>query len=97
MRPSTTTVNPAAEPVSLLSGRKHALFALFALCRLSNYFGGMISTLLPAYLPEAVLPDTVFDPVGRLEDAALGEVGSYVGALYLICLHPRPSTLARHL
>ena len=79
MPASTTTLNPAAESVSLLSGRKHALFVLFALCWFSNYFGGMISTLLSAYLPDAV-----FDLVGHLDAAALSEIGSYVGALYLI-------------
>ncbi len=75
----TTTLNPAAESLSLLSRGKHAPFVLFALCWLGNYFGGMISTLLSAYLPDAV-----FDLVGHLDDAALSEIGSYVGALYLI-------------
>lgn len=52
---------------------------MFILCWMGNYFGGMISTLLAAYLP-----DTVFDLIGGVDAAALSEIGSYVGALYLV-------------
>ena len=79
MPASTTTLTSADRPTSFLTGGRHARFGLFALCWLSNYFGGMISTLLSAYLPDAAS-----DLVGRLDEAALSEIGSYVGALYLI-------------
>lgn len=79
MPASTPTLKPIVESVSPFFRPKSALAVLFSLCWFSNYFGGMVSTLLSAYLPDAVL-----DLVGRLEEAALSEIGSYVGALYLI-------------
>src|SRR5690606_9045149 len=79
MPSSTISIESAADSISQTPARRGGRFAVFSLCWMGNYFGGMISTLLAAYLP-----DTVFDLIGGVDAAALSEIGSYVGALYLV-------------
>ncbi|HET6569250.1 MAG TPA: MFS transporter [Rhodothermales bacterium] len=51
----------------------------FLLSVLSNVFCGLVATLLATYLPVIVR-----DLVGTMDDVAVGEIGAYVGSLFLI-------------
>ena len=66
---------PAARRLSLAGSRPVTL----ALCLASNAFAGMISTLMAAYLPDAVR-----ELAGSADAAVVAHVGSYVGALFLV-------------
>jgi MFS family permease len=52
---------------------------LLALCLLSNVFAGLISTLMAAYLPDAV-----GELAGSMDEATVGHVGAYIGSLFLV-------------
>lgn len=52
---------------------------LLALCLLSNVFAGLISTLMAAYLPDAV-----GELAGSTDGATVGRVGAYIGSLFLV-------------
>jgi MFS family permease len=62
-------------PVASLIGNRELLLAL---CLLSNVFAGLISTLMAAYLPDAVA-----ELAGSMDATTVGHVGAYVGSLFL--------------
>lgn len=59
--------------------KQNILWTAFALCAISYGFGGMASTLMSAYLPDAV-PELLGGPVS---EARMGEVGAYINAMAL--------------
>jgi MFS family permease len=52
---------------------------VLALCLLSNVLAGLVSTLMSAYLPDAVR-----ELAGSADGATVGHVGAYIGSLFLV-------------